>query len=180
MSDESQSKLVENYTRTASGLGVVLGPGVDAAPLLATWVAGFIHLARDNDITIDEQFAESFVGTIFVEFVQWYISENIAQVVVAAIAGAAFSAAVGTAGIGAIMDVVAPYSSNTLISKTLINALFTYKFLTSASTLLKDPSRTRSPVPESAGASILQQLTDVSNIGDDLANALKILFSGLF
>jgi hypothetical protein len=167
---DSNRRIVKRWTWSATGLGLVLGPGVDALPLLGTWAGGYVNLAQNADLEVDESSVKGAIGTILSGFVQWYVSGKIAHVVVGALTAAGLALTASTAGFGILIAAIFWLGSN-----ALINALFTYRFLKACATLLEDSSQAGSVILENSGTFILQQLMDLTTLGDDIKGMVMTL-----
>jgi uncharacterized protein (DUF697 family) len=163
--------IIRKWTWAATVVGVTLGPGVDAAALLSIWVGGYMNLANSSDVEIDKEWAKGFVGAIFGGFVQWYVSGKIAQIIVASLGAAGLTLTTATGGLGILLAGVMYLGSN-----ALINALFTFRFLSAADALLSDASVAGGTIVDGAGTIILQQLMDVTHLGDDFVKMFRNLF----
>jgi len=160
--------IIKRWTWAATGCGVVLGPGVDAPALAAIWVVGYIDLANTTGLKVDQEFVKGFVGTVFSGFLQWYVSGKIAQGVIAGLAAAGLAVTTASGGLGIAIAAVMMLGSN-----ALINALFTYRFLSISASLLEDAAESGGIMAEGFGNLILMQLMDLSNIPADFGKMFR-------
>ena len=168
----SQKKIVKGYCWTTSGLGVVLGPGIDAAPLAAAWVTGCVHLIKDSGKGFDEAEIASAVGTIVAGFGAWFVSGKVAQVVAAALVTTGLAGAGVSAGLTIVIGLLATLSLN-----ATINALFTYRFMAACAEMIGDSDVAGVILLKAFANQILHQLISLLEIPQDLAKTAKLMFN---
>lgn len=169
----SQREIVRGYCWTATGLGVVLGPGIDAAPLAGLWAAGFLHLAKDGDVTVDKTEVKAAIATIIVAFGAWFVSGKIAQIVAGALATAAAAGIFASGGLSILLGVLATLGLN-----ATINALFTYRFLTASAEIINDANEAGTIFLNAFINILTNQLKSIAEIPADLAKTARIMVSG--
>lgn len=169
----SQTNIIRHYCRGAAGLGVVLGPGVDAGPLALTWGAGFVHLAHDAQLDIDETEAKAVIAGIVAAFGAWFVSGKIAQAVAAALMGAGLAGAGVSAGATFLLAVV-----GTLFLNATINAVFTYRFLTACAALMNDNAYSDKIFLKAFANNVTHQLLTLAELPGDIVKCAKLMAGG--
>lgn len=164
-------RIIKGYVWSATSIGVVLGPGVDAAPLVGLWVAGFVHLAGKADLDYDKDEAVSAVATIVAGLGAWFVSGKVAQYVAGALAAGGLTAAGITGGSSIIIALLATLSLN-----ATINALFTYRFLAACATVIEDNGAYGHIFLKAFINIITDQLLSLAEIPKDLVKTAKIMF----
>jgi len=167
-----QKRIIKGYCWTTTGLGVVLGPGIDAAPLAATWIAGCVHLIKNSGKGFDEAEIASAVGTIVAGFGAWFVSGKVAQVVAAALVAGGLAGAGVSAGLTLIVGLLATLSLN-----ATINALFTYRFMAACAQMIEDSDAAGMILLKAFANQILHQLISLVEIPRDLGNTAKLMFN---
>lgn len=162
-----QKNIIGVAVKAAAACGVIIGPGLDAAPLMAIWIAGYFSLASEAGFNVDREFIAGFVKVVFVGFVEWYISGKIAQMVVAAIAALVASAI--------LFPILVPivFVVTMLGSNAIINAVFTNRFLTAAAEIMTSSSRADEIVSQKAQNYIISNLFKVSGLGDEIRRTIE-------
>lgn len=168
----SSEKWVARGVRASVACGVLIGPGADALPLLAIWISGYLAIAVENGFKIDEDFIKGFVSAMFIGFVEWYVSGEIAQVVIAVLAGALLPAMLPIPLVGPVLALIAYLGSN-----AVINGLFTYRFLHASAEIAENAQKADQLVAEKAREYISHQVLRSSGIADDLVKMFKAIFS---
>lgn len=167
-----QKRIIKGYCWSTTSLGLVLGPGVDAAPLVAAWVAGCIHLIRNSGKSFDEAEIASAVATIMAGFGAWFVSGKVAQVVAAALVVGGLAGAGVTAGLTFFIGLIAALSLN-----ATINALFTYRFLAACANVLEDNEAANVILLKAFANAITHQLVSIAEIPADLGKTAKLMFN---
>ena len=155
---------------SATALGVVLGPGTDAGPLIALWVAGFVHLASRAELHYDKEEAISAVATIVAGLSAWFISGKIAQVVAGALVAGGLSMAGVTGGATLILAAFATLSLN-----ATINALFTFRFLRACAMVIEDHAASGAIFLRAFVNVISDGLLSIAEIPNDLVKTAKLM-----
>ena len=169
--NSKQKGIIKGYCWTATGLGVVLGPGADAAPLAALWLAGFAHLAGAADLDFDRTEVKSAIATIVAGFGAWFVSGKVAQIVARMLVAGGLAGAGVTGGLTLVVGMLATLSLN-----ATINALFTYRFLNACASVIEDNQNSDRILLKSFANAITHQLISLAEIPNDLGNTAKIMF----
>ena len=165
-------RIVKGYVWSANTLGLVLGPGADAGPLVALWVAGFVHLASQAELKFDKQEAVSAVATIVSGLGAWFVSGKVAQFVAGVLAAGGLSAAGVTGGASLILALIGTLSLN-----ATINALFTYRFLAACAGVIEDEGASGTIFLKAFINLITDQMLSLAEIPSDLVKTAKTMMS---
>lgn len=165
-------RIIKGYIWSATSVGVVLGPGVDAGPLVVLWVTGFIHLASKADLKYEREEAVSAIATIVAGLGAWFVSGKVAQYVAGALAAGGLATAGLTAGTSVVLALVATLSLN-----ATINALFTYRFLSACAGVIEDRNACGMIFLKAFANLITDQLLSLAEIPSDLVKTAKLMFS---
>lgn len=168
----SQKKIIKGYCWTTSGLGLVLGPGIDAAPLATAWAAGCVHLIRDSGKSFDEAEISSAAATIVAGFGAWFVSGKVAQLVAAGLVAGGLAGAGVSAGLTIVLGLLATLSLN-----ATVNALFTYRFLSAVARMIEDSDAAGMILLKAFANQILHQLISLAEIPEDLAKTGSLMFN---
>ena len=169
---ETQRNIIRNYCRTATAIGVVLGPGVDAAPLAALWVAGFIHLADDADLSIDETEAKAAIAVLVAAFGAWFVSGKVAQ----AVAGMLLASGLVGAGISGGLSLLLAIGATLTLNAT-INAVFTYRFLGACANLMNDSDYSGTIFLKAFFNNVTHMLLSLAELPRDIVRCLRLMAS---
>jgi len=164
-------RIIRGYVWSATGLGVVLGPVVDAGPLVALWVAGFVHLASKAELKFNKEEAVSAVATIIAALGAWFVSGKVADYIAAALATGVLTTAGFTFGVSLIIGAFLALSLN-----ATINALFTYRFLSACAAVIEDHRASDGIFLKAFINLITDQLLSLAQIPSDLVKTAKIMF----
>jgi hypothetical protein len=148
----------------------VLGPGVDAAPLIALWVAGFVHLASKAELKFNKEEVVSAVAMIVAALGAWFVSGKIADYVAGLLATGVLSTAGFTFGASLVIGTILALSLN-----AMINALFTYRFLGACATLIEDQEASGIIFLKAFINLLTDQLLSLAEIPSDLVKTAKVM-----
>jgi hypothetical protein len=165
-------RIIKGYVWSATTVGLVLGPGADVAPLIALWVAGFVHLASKADLDFDRDEAVAAVATIIAALAAWFVSGKIADFIAAALAAGVLTSAGFTMGVSLVIGAFLALSLN-----SIINALFTYRFLSVCATLIEDHDASGKIFLKAFINWITDSLLSLAEIPRDLVKTAKLMFS---
>lgn len=168
----SQKKIIKGYCWSTTALGVVLGPGIDAAPLAAAWAAGCIQLCNDAGKSFDEAELTSAIGAIVAGFGAWFVSGKIAQYIAGLLVAGGLAGAGVSGGLTVFVGLLATLSLN-----ATVNALFTYRFLAACAAIIEDSDTTNIIFLKAFANLILNQLISLAEIPNDLAKTAKLMFN---
>ena len=115
--NSGNERIIRRYVWAATTIGVVLGPGVDAAPLIALWVAGFVHLASKAELKFNKEEVVSAVAMIVAALGAWFVSGKIADYVAGLLATGVLSTAGFTFGASLVIGPNVSISRNSLLVK---------------------------------------------------------------